>query len=437
MKTILVSIILLASPCAARQDTLPAASLTLGRIDTIFVSGNGKTKEYVILNEMTLKPGMMLTQELLEFDRNRIYSLGLFTRVDIYYDSLGTVRFLLVDVRERWYLVPFPLFGFRDGDTKRPYFGAGVLHNNVGGRNQKLYAAFTLGYDPSVNASFVDPLLDRTERLYGAASISYSRVHNRSEAEAAISGDYDTDQFNASATLGRRFTLYQTAGVTLGYRSVIAPQYFPGRTVSSSGRDRFLVATFTYTYDSRDLYEYASRGMMAAFSLNQNGFGEGAVSFTRFTADLRGYLPLPASLTLAGRLFGTMVSGGEVPVYSRSYFGYGDRIRGYYHDVIEGDDMMLAAAELRFSLLAPRTINVAALPLPEAFTLWRFGVSFTLFADARTTWYRGDPVAVQTMLAGAGGGIHFLLPYGVVARVEFARNNAHRSQWILALRGAI
>jgi outer membrane protein assembly factor BamA len=177
--------------------------------------------------------------------------------------------------------------------------------------------------------------------------------------------------------------------------------------------------------------------MMAAFSLNQNGFGEGAVSFTRYTADLRGYLPLPASLTLAGRLFGTMVSGGEVPVYSRSYFGYGDRIRGYYHDVIEGDDMMLAAAELRFSLLAPRTINVAALPLPEAFTIWRFGISLVLFADAGTAWYRGDPVAVQTMLAGAGGGIHFLLPYGVVARVEFARNNAHRSQWILALRGAI
>jgi outer membrane protein assembly factor BamA len=438
MKTSLAALTAVLVCCStAQQNTVPAAERPLGTIDTVLVIGNEKTKEYVILNEMTLKSGMVLTPEALEFDRSRIYSLGLFTRVDLYYDSLNTVRFLLVDVRERWYLVPFPLFGFRDGDTKRPYYGAGILHNNVGGRNQKLYAAATLGYDPSFNISFVDPLLDRTEHLYGGASLSYSRVRNKSEAEALLTGNYDTDQFSASATLGKRFSLYQTASVTVGFRAVTAPDFFPGRTVSTSGRDRFIVGSLSYTYDSRDLFEYASRGVMAGLSLTQNGFGEGSVGYTRYTADLRGYLPLPESFTLAARWYWTAVSGGEVPVYGRSYFGYGDRVRGYYHDVVEGDNLMLTAAELRFSLLAPRTLNVSGLPLPEAFTIWRFGVSLVLFADAGATWYRGETVGLQTMLAGTGGGIHFLLPYGVVARIEYARNNAHRSQWILALRGAI
>jgi len=438
MKTALAALTaVLVCSSAAQQDTIPPEDGPRGMIDTIFVTGNEKTKEYVILDEMTLKPGIVLTPEALEFDRNRIYNLGLFTRVDIYYDSLNAVRFLLVDVRERWFLVPFPVFGFRDGDAKRVYYGAGIIHNNIGGRNQKLYAAITLGYDPSFNVSFVDPLLDRKENLYGRASVAYSRVRNKSEAEAQLTGDYDTDQFGVSATLGKRFSLYQTAGVTAGFQSVTAPEYFPGRTVSTTGKDRFIIGTLMYTYDSRDLFEYASRGVLAGLSLTQNGFGEGSVSYTRYAADLRGYLPLPESFTFAMRWYGTLVSGGEVPVYGHSYFGYGDRVRGYYHDVDEGENLMLTATEVRFSLLAPRTFKVSALPLPEAFAIWRFGVSLVLFADAGTTWYRGEAISLPTMLAGVGGGIHFLLPYGVVARLEYAHNNAGRNEWTLAFRGAI
>ncbi|HEX7573535.1 MAG TPA: POTRA domain-containing protein, partial [Bacteroidota bacterium] len=146
---------------AAAQDTVRAASPALGVVDTIIVGGNDKTEAYVILDEMTIKPGSILTYEAIEYDRGRIYSLGLFTRVDILYDSLGTQHFLFVDVRERWYLVPLPIFGFRDGDTHKFYFGGGLLHYNFRGRNQKLYGSVVFGYDPAISFSFADPQLDR------------------------------------------------------------------------------------------------------------------------------------------------------------------------------------------------------------------------------------------------------------------------------------
>ncbi len=421
----------------SQQVLPPAPDTPLGLLDTIMVSGNEKTKSYVILDEMTLRKGAVVTPSLLEYDRNRIYSLGLFTRVDLWYDSLGTVRFLLVDVRERWFFIPFPTFGFRDGDPKRPYYGAGVLHTNVGGRNQKLYASLTLGYDPSASLSFVDPLLNRKASLYGAVSVSFSRPKNKSDREAALTGEYYETHFNLGGTLGKRFSLHQSAGITLGYTSITVPQYFPGRTASPDGRDSFLWGTLSFTHDTRDLAEYASRGLFAGLSVTENGFGESALSYTRTSGDFRGYLPLPAGCTIAMRAFASMASGGDVPVYGHSYFGYGERIRGFYNEVAEGEDLVLASAELRFAVLPARTIQVSGLPIPEQFTIWRFGISLALFADAGSTWLRGEPFGLRTLSSGVGAGIHFLLPYSAIARVEYARNSAHRGEWILGFRGAI
>lgn len=425
------------TPSFAQQSGLVrSVDESLGIIDTVIIEGNEKTKDYVILNEMTLKPGMQATLEAVDFDRNRIYSLGLFTSVDIFYDSLGTTRFLYVAVRERWYLIPIPIFGFRYGDPGKVYFGAGFLHNNVGGRNQKLFASFTLGYDPSVSVSFFDPLIDRENQLYLSGSLSYSRVQNKSEQQAASFGDFDEHHFNTAVTFGKRFSLYETAGITLGFQIVSVSAYEPGRTVDVGGRDNAVYGTLNYVYDSRDLAEYASRGFYASLSLTNFGFVPSGADFARYSADFRKFIPLPSDLTLAGRVVGSVVSGGEVPTYSHVYFGYGERIRGYFRTILEGEDMVGGSIELRYALLPPRTIRVTGLPIPEEFSIWRFGASLVLFTDTGVAWYRGDVVQVSSLRSGYGGGIHFLLPYGVVTRVEYAFDQYHKGQFILDFRGS-
>ena len=289
--------VLLCAPVQAQEPDPRPVDVPLGVIDTVIISGNAKTKDYVILNEMTMRQGGVATREGMSFDRSRIYSLGLFTRVDIQYDSLGSVHFLLVDVGERWYLIPFPIFGFRDGDPKRIYYGFGVLHNNVGGRNQKLYGSLALGYDPSLVFSFIDPLFDHDNRLYAGGALSFRRARNRSAIESAISGSFDEYYYNLNGTLGKRLDLYQTLGVNLGYQIVSVSQYREGRTVSTDGTDRFIYSTVNYTYDSRDLAEYPSRGTFVGLGITKNGFGESDVNYTRYSVDLRNFVPLPYGFT--------------------------------------------------------------------------------------------------------------------------------------------
>lgn len=434
----LLSLSLCVAPFShAQVDSLPQQIRTLGVIDTIIVTGNEHTKEYVILNEMTLKPGSKATPEAIEFDRNRIYSLGLFTSVDIFYDTREGVRFLNVNVGERWYLIPVPVIGFRDGELKKLFFGGGLLHNNVSGRNQRLFALIVFGYNPSLSLSFSNPLIDRDNRLFFSGGLSYSRIRNQSKIASEVTGDFDERHYDINITLGKRFNLYALAGVTLGSQIVDIDNYQPGRTVSPTGRDWFLYGTMSFAYDSRDLREYASRGQYLSLYITKYGFGESDVNHTRIGADLREYVPLPLDLVFASRVYGTIVSGGLVPTYSRAYFGYGERIRGYFNTVFEGENLLGTTVELRYPLLKARTINVTALPLPAEFSVWRFGISLSLFGDAGLTWFRGDTIRLGSFASGYGAGVIFLLPYSYVVRTEYAFNEYFKGQFILNVRGPI
>lgn len=426
-------LLLLAAPAALAaqdQDSVQAV------IDTVIVTGNEKTRDYVILDEMTLRPGGVATPGAMEFDRSRIYSLGLFNRVEISYERLDSLRLLLVDVHERWYLIPVPLFGFRDGDPKKPYFGAGILHNNVAGRNQKLFASLVLGYNPSVDLFFSDPLIDRENALFFSGGFSYSRVRNRSEREAALTGDFDEKHLDLNVALGKRFSLYESASFNPGYHITEIDDYAPERTVSPNGRDAYLYARLSYIYDSRDIREYPSAGRFASVYFTKYGFGTSSVNFARAGADLRAYIRLPLDLTLAGRLHGTMASGGVIPTYNRVYFGYGERIRGNFKEVLEGENMLGSSVELRYPLLPARTIEIRSLPIPREFSVWRFGLGMVLFGDAGTVWFRDEPLALRSFVAGYGAGLDILLPYSTVIRLAYARNENARGEFLFDLRAA-
>ena len=437
---ILALLVIIPSPShtfAQTTDSLHPALVRPQVIDTVFVFGNLKTKEYVILNEMTLRPGMIAAPEQMEFDRARIYSLGLFTRVDVEFQRIDTAGYLIVDVSERWYIIPLPILGFRDGDPKKLYYGAGLIHDNFRGANQKLFAEFTLGYDPSLILAFQDPLIDPQNSLSFSAELSATTIRNRSVLESNITGDFDEHHYDAGVWLGKRLSLYETVGAGVAYNVVSVTNYRPGRTASPTGRDAFVSASASYSYDSRDLREYAMRGVLVATSVTQNGFGESHVSFTRYGIDVRPFFPLTRDVTLASRAYASAVTGGTVPTYARTFIGYVDRVRGYYGTTVEGDDDAGGTLELRIMILRARTIDMTFLPVPEEFARWRFGIALALFADAGTAWFRGKELKLESFASGYGAGVHFLLPYGFIARVEYALNDLGKGQVIFDLRGSI
>ena len=95
-----------------------------------------------------------------------------------------------------------------------------------------------------------------------------------------------------------------------------------------------------------------------------------------------------------------------------------------------------ASVELRWPLLKPRTFHFSAITIPQEFSVWRFGVNLALFADAGTTWFRGEKLSLDSFVSGYGGGIVFLLPYDIVVRTEYALNQFRKGQFIIDFRSS-
>ncbi|PZR24347.1 MAG: hypothetical protein DI538_28210, partial [Azospira oryzae] len=97
-------------------DTTDQRVLTLNRV---LIIGNKITRDQIILRELTMKPGDTITakhlQATLQRDRNKIYNLRLFNTVSIRLLQLSntTIDFL-IEVDERWYTFPIPIFELSD-----------------------------------------------------------------------------------------------------------------------------------------------------------------------------------------------------------------------------------------------------------------------------------------------------------------------------------
>jgi Outer membrane protein/protective antigen OMA87 len=132
-------------------------SLSIDRIVTInriLIIGNSITRDQIITRELSLKVGDTATfkrmEPILQLDRKKIYNLRLFNTVTIQVLAISpTTVDLLIEVTERWYTFPSPIFELSDRnfnewwqnydhDFSRVNYGLRLYRYNFRGRNETL-----------------------------------------------------------------------------------------------------------------------------------------------------------------------------------------------------------------------------------------------------------------------------------------------------------
>ena len=387
-------------------------------VDDIQIFGNQTTKEYVIFREMSIHPGDTLTQAAIERDRNNIYNLGLFNKVDVEYSVRQNIASVFVIVSERWYFVPYPILGMKYRDPSKLYYGAGVMDQNFRGRNEKVYASFGFGYDRWSMLNYQNPKVTDKDDIYFSGAFAVQKTHNLSSSY----GEYENSNIFLNGTVGKRFGLYQTFSGTAGYEvwQVNEPQL--NRTVSSSGRDAFLTASVQYRYDTRDNREYTTNGSLLSLGVSKSGFGESEMNLTGCAYDIRQFFGFNSGSALGVRTIGSFTWGGVIPPYRHVFFGYDERIRGYFYKTMEAENRIGMSAELRLPILTPRYLEIEAFGIPQ-FQKLRYGLYFAIFADAGKLWSRHQVLSEQPWYSGVGAVFQFLLPYGFNIQAGVAFNN--------------
>jgi outer membrane protein assembly factor BamA len=431
-KYLLFYIILVAGNIFARQDTTRYKENYSVVIDSIKILGNKTTKDFIIMRELTFTTGDTLTKKLADYNKERVYSLGIFNQVEVYPITINDENYAVISVEEGWYIYPVPFLELRENDWKKLSYGAILVVKNFRGRNETLSFRGAFGYNPFLELLYYDPYLIRDEDIFFDVSATYGKSRNKSNIAATLFGeDFEQKFISGNIEIGKRFGTYQRLSLNLGYKYVETPFYIKGISASDSRIDHIPYVLALYSYDTRDLVQFPKTGFYGSASIQFNGLGNDDINYQVTRFDLRAYDNIIDDLY--GKIrFTTRLTGGRlVPSYDLSFIGFEERIRGHFTEEMEGNNYYLASAELYYPLLKDIHITLDFVPLlPRELLSYRIALYAEMFSDAGATKFKGEPLSLSDFRKGYGGGFTFLiLPYNVV-RFEVGLDEYHNTEFI-------
>ena len=423
---------------AQEQDTVHYNSNYSIQIDSILITGTQSTKNYIVEKELTFAVGDTLTPEIAGYNKERIYSLGIFNQVDVYPLTVNNINYAVISVEEGWYVYPVPFLEVSDNDWKKLSYGAIIVLKNFQGKNETLSLSGAFGYNPFLRLRYNDPYFIKNESIFLNVSTSYGSVSNRSAIAEKLHGqDFDQKQISGSLEIGKRFGLYNRLSLGIGYNYIETPFFVKGISASDSRIDHSPYFSVAYSYDTRDLIQFPKTGLLAAASVEFKGLGFDNINYQITRFDFREYRKLVGNLLGKWR-FTTRLTGGRlVPFYDLSFIGYDERIRGHYTELMEGNNYYIGSLELFYPVLKDISINFDFIPIiPKELLSYRIALYTQVFGDAGTTKLKGEPLFFRNIISGYGAGLTLLiLPYNVV-RFEIGLDEYHHSEFILNVSGS-
>jgi outer membrane protein assembly factor BamA len=422
-------------------------------INRVLIIGNKRTRDQIISRELSLKQGDTIRadklNETLLWDKRKIYNLRLFNVVTIrsLEMSPNTID-LLVDVDERWYTWPAPIFELSDRnfnewwqnynhDFGRINYGIKLDQYNVRGRNETLRLTAQFGFTQRFDISYSIPYIDKKQKQGLSFSFDYGNPKNI----AYFTQDHKLEYLNAKEPLriykggsigySYRKSFFESHSVSLGYRSSqvtdtilkLNPNYYS----SAVNKQEYLTLAYSFRSEHRDVVMYPLKGYQFTGYVQKNGLGfEGSVNqwilnFTyAYHHDLRkGYY--------FSNFSSVYLSDPAVQPYSLyGTLGYQRQVlRGYEIYVIEGPKFFVNKTTFKKKIFA-RAMRWENMPL-EQFRYLPFAVYLKGFLDIgyveNYPYYKEKNINTRlsdTVLAGYGTGLDLIFPYDVVFRLEYA-----------------
>lgn len=416
-------------------DSLFQSQLYPFIVDSIRIIGNETTEEFIILRELNFSIGDTLTRKSSIYNRERVYSLGIFNHVYFIPTIIDNKNILTIEIEEGWYIYPIPVISAHENDLNKLSYGMYLKIKNFRGRNEDFTAGFALGYDPTFYFDYFNPNIIGKENLFINFTTSYSDVSNKSPAAENLYGNSFTQRFiGAQFTMGKRFGLFNKLYLTTGYNYIETPFYIPGINASNDRIDNLAILGIGFEHDTRDLKQFPRDGIYSSLIYSLKGLGFDDIKYSVAAIDFREYRTLFAELTAKWRFASRFTFGEDVPYYDNSIIGTSEKIRGHYLEKFEGDDYYITSLEFYYPIIEELNIDLTFIPIiPDELLSYRIGFYTQIFAETGLAKYKEDPFAINQFNSGHGFGITFLvLPYAIL-RTELAFNEQFDSQLIFDL----
>lgn len=433
--TLFLIFILNNSQFSQTPDSISYSNIYPFVVDSIKINGNVSTEKFIILRELTFAIGDTINEQTAKYNRERIYSIGIFNHVYLIPQTVNGKNILNINVEESWYIYPIPFISAVDNDLKKISFGLYLRIKNFRGRNEELGAGFSFGYNPSFFLSYYNPNISGKENIFIRTRLSYSDIENQSPSAELLYGKQFSQKFSyVQFIIGKRIGLFHRLYLTTAFNYIETPIYIPKVNASGNRIDHRVDLGFGYEYDTRDLIQFPKNGIYTNLAYTFKGLGIDNINYGVAWFDFREYRNLFESLIAKWRIASRFALGKNVPFYDYSILGLNDRIRGYYNKKIEGNNYYFTGLEFYYPIIDELNIDLTFIPLiPDQLLSYRIGFYTQLFIESGAAQTKGKPFTFSDFNSGYGAGITLLiLPHNVL-RIDFALDKYRNLETIFNL----
>lgn len=428
------------------DTSLPDDILIVRHIE---ISGNKKTNDAIILRELAIHPGdtMIWKQapRLLEEARQRVINTSLFLSVNVHFKNWQQQHVdIAVDVVERWYIFPVPIFSLADRNfnvwwvehhhqLNRVNYGINCFDNNLTGNNDQLIFTVQAGYTYKYALAYNLPYFDKVMHAGLGLVAGYSRNREVNYITQANKQVYlKTDQFiyknwYGGINFSYRKNIRTRHLLSLTYHDVsvgdtvatLNPDYLPQGTT----HQRYVGIEYRFSYTGADHWAYPLRGFNLIVDLSQQGLGWlGQVHMTQLQLMMARYMPLFPRIYLAMGFRTQVQLPVHQPYFLRQDMGYYENyLRGLEYNVVDASAFGILKTNLKYQI---GKWNIHLPLIPEKFAHVPLAIYAKCFGDVG---YAYDPYHEVSHLSNrwlvtGGFGLDFVTFYDIRLRVEYSFN---------------
>jgi outer membrane protein assembly factor BamA len=328
------------------------------RVGSIRVEGTRRTRDRILLQELSFHTGDAYDTAAVEESRQLIENLDIFQFVRFEFEPTARVSVynLVIVAHDRWSLLPDVLLTRKS--SGRSEIGLQLKERNLLGLNQKLEIEaarvgaqdfdITLGWEGRV--IFEEPRLFGTYYAFGAL-VGKQRDFEQIFSGAALLAEYSVERDTAEVSVGRRFLQRHHFGGNLRYQDIRYALYSGGppraaRSILGVGGSYFWNQSNVHPWFVRSGFTFLLEGSVHSTRLGSDVAGTGGkAGFIRYAR--LGKYGNAVFRTEARRLF-----AGDFDTFAPSVGG-SDSLRGYADGQYRGRDTWIATTEARFPLGRP------------------------------------------------------------------------------------
>ncbi len=373
-------------------------SIVEGKVNKIFISGNKKTKDYIIERNIITEPGMIYNENMLKEDLIRLYSTQAFkdvTREIEPTDEDPDAYNITINVEEQR---SASISAGGGVDTVTGLFGSlGISDNNFRGRNQRLSLNGLAGTGIILNDASI------MRRMNLQAELSFFEPHFLNADTSFLSKVYYRDfgsyqiplaierRLGGEITVAHRMksNRHVTSTMTLGVENIHVSEgdfnkiaglfYRNGVPISERAKQLegglFLSLSPGLMYDTRDSETVTRRGTMASLRFDEEfGLTDFQQTHGKLSGMIKHYVPIRKKSSLSFMVKGGgKIHGDHMPEVMAYRLGGPYSIRGFkMSGVGTGDAFVMGSAEF-------------ATPIPfldRTKINFLHNLRFTMFVDA-------------------------------------------------------